>query len=277
MDFVFYGGFSAMLKEKGVEETLRFTTEKGFSGVEFLEGSKKGAVDSVADLSEAKTVARKLKEYGLPTACYSVGNCVLDNTTENLKKHVALAAELGSPYLHHTLIPWLVLPPNAPTYQEGLERALEEASQVAEYANGLGLTCLYEEQGMYFNGQGFRAFYTEMKRRHQNVGVCGDFGNNLFVDEDPADFIAEYAEDIKHVHLKDYLFLPREDRSKKSAEWYETKGGNWLKDCALGGGVVAFDRIFDALRKVDYQGKYALEISLSLIDRGMAFAKRYQR
>lgn len=277
MDFVFYGEFSATVREKGIEETARFACEKGFSGVEFLESSKNGAHFTVADIPTAKAYAKTLKKYGLRTACYSVETCLLDNETENLKKHAELASALGSPFLHHTLIPWLVLPQNAPTFEETLKRVVESASEVASYAEKLGLICLYEEQGMYFNGQGFRDFYAEMKLRHKNIGVCGDFGNDLFVDENPADFIKEYANEIYHAHLKDYQLLPREDQTPKGAEWYKTKGGNWLKDCPLGGGVVEFDRIFRILKEVNYQGAYSLELGLSLVDSGMAFANRYAK
>ena len=277
MDFVFYGEFSAKVRKQGIEETSRLAFEKGFSGVEFLESSKKGAVCTLSDTQTAKAYAETLKKYGLYTACYSVESCILDGETENLKKHAELASALGSPFLHHTLIPWLTLSENTPSYEEALQRAVESASKVASYAEKLGITCLYEEQGMYFNGQGFRPFYEEMKRLHKNVGVCGDFGNNLFVDENPADFIEEYAKEIRHVHLKDYLFLPRADQTQKGIEWYPTKKGNWLKDCPLGGGVVEFDRIFRALQEANYKGAYALETGLSLVDSGMAFAKGYKK
>ena len=277
MDFIFYGEFSTTVRQKGIEETARFAKEKGFSGVEFLESSAQGTTFTLQDIPSAKKTAEILRAHGLDVACYSVECCLWADEVENLKKHAELASALGSPFLHHTLIPWLALDENSPSYEQAFEKIIERATEVANYAKSLGLICLYEEQGMYFNGKGFDDFYLEIKRRCDNVGVCGDFGNDLFVDENPVDFIEKYKTEIKHAHLKDYQFLPRSDQSEKGAEWYKTKGGNYLKDCPLGAGVVEFDKAFHALQTSGYQGKYALEISLSMVDSGMAFAKRYAK
>jgi sugar phosphate isomerase/epimerase len=125
---------------------------------------------------------------------------------------------------------------------------------VANYCEQLGLICLYEPQGMYVNGEGLAVFYREMKQRCQNVGICGDVGNSLFVDYDPRRIFDEFAAEIKHVHLKDYR------REQASDGGYPTRGGYRLFDVALGDGHVDILYCLQRLRKIGYRGAYSLEI-----------------
>jgi inosose dehydratase len=80
---------------------------------------------------------------------------------------------------------------------------------------------------------------------HPNVGFNYDTGNVIYYndDVDPAEDIAEIADRVVHVHLKD------------------TQGGKeeW-KFCALGEGKVKFPKIIETLRAVAFKGPYSLEI-----------------
>ena len=252
-----------MLAEKGLDATAAWAQENGFSAVEFLQLNAENWHSGVENVPHAKQVRKTLLAYGLTTACYSVGVNLLNGTeaVELLKRHAELAAELGSPFLHHTLIDSLVLPENAPTFKETFPKVLDAATEVADYCQALGLTCLYEEQGLYFNGKkNLGRFFKEMKKRSKNVGICGDFGNILFVDEAPESFLKAFKKDIRHVHLKDYVTaLSVEERTDKDA-WLKTKGGVYLKDVPLGDGVIHLQKCFDLLRSVEYDGFFSLEI-----------------
>ena len=133
-------------------------------------------------------------------ACYSVGTDLSTGDTapiERLKRHAEYAAILGSPYLHHTLFPVLSQREGAPTYAQVLPYVLEAAAQVAEHAATLGVTCLYEPQGLYFNGtEGLGHFFAEIKRICPNVGICADAGNPLFVHADPIALAKAFAKGI---------------------------------------------------------------------------------
>ena len=263
MKFSFYSGFNQMLQEKGLESTAAWAQENGFSAVEFLQVNIENWYSGVQDVAQANEVKKTLRSYGLTTACYSVATNLLngDNAKTTLKQQAELAAALESPFLHHTLIDCLELPPNAPSFDEVFPKILDDAAEIALYCQKLGLTCLYEEQGLYFNGiENFGRFFNEIKKRCSNVGVCGDFGNILFVDESSENFLNAFKQDIRHVHLKDYAkCFDIEDLPDKEA-WLKTKNNAYLKDVALGEGIIDIPACFDILRSADYQGFFSLEI-----------------
>jgi len=263
MEFCFYSGFNQMLQAQGMEETALWAQAKGFSAVEFLQINAENWHAGVESPAEARHVRKVLQNHRLTTACYSVGINLLDGqpAIKRLKEQAVLAAELGSPYFHHTLIDRLVLPPDPPSFEEVFDRILEAANDVALYCQSLGLTCLYEEQGMYFNGiKNFGRFFSEISKHCSNVGICGDFGNILFADESPEAFFDAFKTHVKHVHIKDFAQSPHIDNVPDPECWLKTKGGVFLKDVALGKGVIPLKACFQHLREVNYQGIFALEL-----------------
>lgn len=260
MNYTFYSGFSGMLSDQGAEKTADYAKELGFSSVELYEDAGPESPKLVRDLRQAEKVRAVLTSRGLSVACYSVGACVYqnDDAVESLLRNVEIAAALGSPCLHHTMLPWLTMPANAPGVEAGLAIAAEAAVRVARHAESLGLTCIYEDQGLFVNGvRNFSLFYQMVKNRCPNVGICGDFGNILFVDEDPANFLRTFAADIKHVHVKDYH---RRRGAKPGEVWMPTKGGYWLKDAVVGEGVIDIAACMKVLKEAGYRGAYALEL-----------------
>ena len=152
MDFTYYSHFSANARKNGIEAAADYARALGFSSVEPL-----GGMDCryPASVEEASHMKRVLHAHGMRTACYSVGLTVWNNTDAaetSLMKHLEIAAAAGSPYLHHTLLLSLKPIPNGPTYEEAMEAVLPAARRIAHRAKELGVMCLYEPQGLYFNG-----------------------------------------------------------------------------------------------------------------------------
>jgi sugar phosphate isomerase/epimerase len=168
-----------------------------------------------------------------------------------------VAKILGSPYLHHTI----ALNFSDPDYIAAncdlfYRRGLEAVREVYDYAAGLGIRTIYEDQGFLFNGkENFARFLQDVDR---NVGVVADFGNIQFVDENVEDFIPAFADRIVHAHAKDYIVTPGASRSVEDGE-YTSKGGNFLKGCLIGEGSVNTDAAFRALQAIGYEGFVALE------------------
>lgn len=260
MRFAMYARFNSMAKRIGLEATADFAAEMGFSAVEILESTGEGDPSLIPDVDTAKNAKEILSSRGLSVACYSVGTCVYHapEAEKSLIRQAEIAAALDCPFLHHTLLPWLRHTEGMPTFDDGIAGAVEGAARVADAAKAFGIRCIYEDQGLYANGvEGFGVFYRQMKQRCSNVGVCGDIGNSLFVDEGAEKFFAAYAEEICHVHMKDYLRKSVKDAPGRY--WLMTKGGNWLRDTMIGDGIVNFDTCMQILRGVGYDGVYALE------------------
>lgn len=272
MELTMYTYFSDLLVRHGAREAVRIARECGFSSVEMLEIIGPGTVPLFESEGQAMELRGLLDENGLRCACYSVGIYLPADDLGPLRDQSAVeilhacadyAHILGSPYLHHTLLPGRTSD-EAPSavLDRLLPELLARAGQVADYNKTLGLTTLYEPQGYYVNApNGFARFYEEMKRRGYQVGVCGDVGNPWYADSDPVDFFARYAGEVRHVHIKDVFLTDQgEDRSRFGARpWDETASGRFVADAPLGQGVVNIDACLAELKRVDYRGAYALE------------------
>lgn len=266
MNITMYSGFMSAVKIHGVDWTAAQAAEAGCSSVEIFEDLVSDAPLGIDSPEYAANMRGRLKEQGLSVACYSAYVNVWKNGEDynkvcgRLKHSIDMAAELGSPYVHHTLLPWLSLPQDAPGFEEGIARAVDAASVAADYAKTLGVTCIYEDQGQYVNGvDGFGAFYWELKKNCKNVGVCADLGNIFFVNERPEPFLEAFRGEILHVHVKDYL--QSIEKLSPGTGWLPTRNGSWLHDTDPGTGAVDLVQCMKILREQGYQGAYALEIS----------------
>ena len=144
--------------------------------------------------------------------------------------------------------------------EKALDLIVPAAVRVAKHAHSLGVRCIYEDQGDYFNGvEGFGAFFRAVKAQCPYVGVCGDVGNTLFVDESPVDFFRAFGESIVHVHIKDYLGASAPD---ETPGWEGASlAGTYYKGCTIGTGCVNVAACVEELKRVGYTGAFALENS----------------
>ena len=270
--FVCYDQFRADLYQKGIDYAAAHAKALGFSAVEFLDSVH--SESPVYDHPEAPRFARVLADHGLSVACYSVAADLYPHSPaaeEALKRHARFAAALGSPFFHHTLQSYLRLPADAPTFDEILPTVLNSAEQIARECAALGLTALYEPQGMYFNGmQNLLRFLDAMAERVKNVGICADFGNPMFVGACPPKLMRLLAKHVRHVHIKDYLHTQTEPASR---DRYHLADGSWLSDVAVGDGAVDVAACLEALKAVGYDGAFALEFSGSDARFAAAFAR----
>ncbi len=268
MNYTFYTGFTGMLGCEGAQKTAEYAKKLGFSSVEVLESIGAGHSYVISDPKTAGEVKRIFDAYGITVACYSVGCDVYGNPAaeDALVYHAEIAAALGCPYLHHTLKTGLTMKADAPSVDDVLEDVTTAAIRIANRTKPLGVTCIYEDQGMYANGiANFGRFYREVHRVCDNTGVCGDFGNILFVDEDPAAFLRAFASDIRHVHVKDYLrknFAQHKDSAGAvpAGGWYPTLHGQYLRDTTVGAGIIDIPACMKVLSDAGYNSAYALEL-----------------
>ncbi len=242
---------------KSYFEMVDIAVEFGLSYIETL---------SVFELREpnvefAHELRRYADEKGICFPCVSVGkNIVGDNykeMTETVKKYADVAKILGSPYLHHTIAlecrnPDVIKGNKELYYKQGLEAVRE----IYDYAAERGVRAIYEDQGYLFNGvAGYKQFLSDVGR---NVGTVADFGNILFVDESVESFIPAFADRIVNVHIKDYTLMPSDGQARDPKEFYSW-GGNRLRDCLFGEGVVKMEEGFAELKKIGYKGTFAIE------------------
>lgn len=268
MKLSMYTGLWGLIRRQGFEAAAIIAKDYGFSNIEiFDEPDTKVYTHIFEDVASAENAKKILDNLGLSVSCYSIGvNLVNVNgeikkndwAIEALKRHADVAAAVGSPFIHHTLIYNYSLKPDSPTLDDVIHLVVEAASEVANYCEPLGITCIYEPQGAYLNGvENFGRFYREMKARCKNVGVCGDMGNTLFADVMPIDFFTHFADDIVHVHLKDYRYW----QTLEEGETFHnrSRNGSYLKRMILGSGDVNAATCLDILKAKGYNGVFSLE------------------
>lgn len=270
-----YTLFSDIVKNEGIEAAARTAKSLGFDSVEFLDMQSRP--DIIPDEKTAKEYRRVLEGYGLTVSCFSFGISILDpaapsidteKAVERLLHSAEMAAHLGSPYFHHTLI--LTLKHDPENYEKDFkavtDRLLPHVCKIADRCAELGITALYEPQGFYVNGKDrFPEFYRAVKSRCGNVGVCGDIGNPNFCDWRGEDFVTEMASEIRHVHLKDYkIYAP--EALPAGARAYTSMNGTRLQPMMMGEGDIDIPYCLDTLRKSGYNGALAFESEYSSID-----------
>lgn len=262
MEIVCYSGFYRDVKNHGLEYAAKHARALGFDAVEFLEFAPQyKAVDCLAQTaSEAKRI---LDAYGLRVSCFSV--CVdllyganIERTMERMRQLIDFAAAIGSPKLHHTLIPTLNFQACTLPYADALQAVLPHAKEIANRCAAHGMLCLYEPQGAYFNGvEGLNGFYERIKRECPNVGICADLGNGVFADTSACDICDAFIGEIRHVHAKDYRVTDHPEADKACTR---SRDGRYVCDCAMGEGVTDFVGCFAKLKQAGYRGDVALEI-----------------
>ena len=260
MKFAMYTYFGGLVRDFGFEEALKKAKAIGFSGVEIIDFTISLDKTSDSPIKTAKKYREMAEREGMPIVCYSVGVSLYKapEVTEALKLHAEVAAALGSPFLHHTLC---LGSAGGAGYEDVLADVLPRAIEVADYAKKLGITCIYEDQGMYFNGvEGYGKFFNAIKQRCDDVGICCDFGNILFADCGAPEFIDAFHNDIKHVHFKDYLILKEKD--DREGRWHTTKQGDYLLGMPTGQGSVDFKKGFELLKRAGYDGFVSAEQEL---------------
>ena len=258
MKIINFNHFSNEFRLLGVDEAIDHTLRLGFEGVEFLSfyNDETPLFENVRAACETK---KALDKGGVAVGCYSM---LADLTIadpelclNSVFRNIEYAAALEAPYFHHTLIPYFGDAYGFSDYSEALSSVLEKAERIAEYCEKYGITTIYEPQGKYINGVfGLGTFLDKMKKRHSNVGVCGDTGNSYFVDETPENIFLSFAKDIKHIHIKDYLVKEPEEVEECGQRSIK---GKCIYSTPLGEGNIDFKKLFSSL--YNYDGYVSLE------------------
>lgn len=266
MKSAFYTLFHTMLAEKGAEATARFARECGFDSVEFYCDMLEN-VSAIKDRAEAEEVKRVLDAEDLPVVCCSVAYdaIALPDAEKTMRPCTEVAHALGSPFLHHTLL----IQPDPADSEDDIKRKLSIAADaavaIAKMADAYGLICIYEDQGKYVNGiQNFSFFFENVKSRVQNVGVCADLGNILYVDEAPEPFLRHFAPEVKHLHVRDRIYCKEEIVG--AAHVTRSTHGAYLIDTPLGEGSINIPECVSILKAAGYRGACALELPFHLSD-----------
>ncbi len=209
--------------------------------------------------------AHRLRKYadekGVKFPCVSVGINLIGEkdgrqNIEMTKKYADVAKILGAPYLHHTIAYEYMNPEVVLSHKEDcFEKGIQAVREIYDYAQNIGIKCIYECQGYIFNNCDNFAKFIETVGR--DIGVVADYGNIVFADDVIENFIPAFSDRIVNVHIKDYLVENKDDTS--GWKGYVSSSCKRISNCVLGKGSVNFDLALEKLKKMNYKGLFALE------------------
>ena len=257
--FSYYFGCRERVLAKEYTKLLDFLKNEGnsYDAIELLEMF--GEQQLFENESETLEFVTLLKANGISVSCHSVYIDIYDNFDEAedyLKKQIDVAVNLGSPYLHHTLKPSLEITSSDTDTDALLRKGLPLLKNVADYAKSKGIKMLYEPQGMYFNGEGLKKLIDALLGLGiENVGVCIDLGNTMFVDYTAEQSISDFMPYVCHVHIKDYKIVSDGEGDYRSA------GGKCFYEIGYGQGNMKNDECIRTLLDAGYNGYFSTELN----------------
>jgi sugar phosphate isomerase/epimerase len=210
------------------------------------------------DLEAAKKIRAYADGKNVKFSCFSVYINLVGSDSkemiEKLKGYADIAAILGSPYLHHTIVCECVEPNKVIPYREEFfEKGIAAVREIYDYAAKLGVKAIYEEQGYLFNGiDGIGRLIDAVDR---DIGIVADFGNIAQSGDDLLEFIEKYHDRIVHAHVKD-ITLTDEPICEYSLK---TLTGQFMTEAIISKGDVKIKEAIELLNKHGYNGCYGIE------------------
>jgi len=232
--------------------------EAAEAGMTHIEGFTKDEL-AEPDPETAQKLRAYADEKGIRFCCLSCFcNFSLENTEAQLQRmmgFVDVAAILGSPYFHHTVVAGYPTPEEVLENWDALfDNAVSAVRRLYDYAEAKGVRLIYEDQGYMINGvKNYGKFLAAVDR---DVGVLLDMGNNYNVDEELDGFLEAYLPRIRHVHIKDVEYSESE---KVEPGWICTLNRHSFRCLAMGQGIIDHKKYVTRLEEAGYTGFYTLE------------------
>lgn len=215
-----------------IDQFLEKAALSGFEGVELNLHEEGGYLHLNTSLKEVRSMAEKVKGYGLEVPTLSTGlhnqyaltleNRGLRKRGEEIALHmIELAAEMGASIIQ--VVPGTVS--GDEHYELAYERAQESLGLLASEASAAGVTIAVENVCNKFlpSPMEFAHFLKEIN--HSAVKAYFDTGNAM-VTGHPEHFIHSIGDDIVAIHAKDYRYASGDFVAPLSgdAEWQGIMG-----------------------------------------------------
>lgn len=224
------------------------------AGVAFPQGNL------VDDSSLADAIQAAARRTGVELSGMCIGANFITDTKEeyaeqlaHVKRHIALAAQLGIKFFRHDVAPWGLRPESIAIVERAFPALVEASAELAQFAAQHGIVTSIENHGFFMNG-GERVQRLVHAVGEPNFGTTLDVGNFLCVDEDPAIATARNLPIATFVHLKDfYVSTTPQDG------WLETTGGRYIRGAMFGYGDMDTTKIISDLVSSGYDGYASIE------------------
>lgn len=265
------------------EDILPKAKEMGFYGVEYAGLPVPGGMTAESYAAQLK---EKAEELGLVLTGYSIGANFLcqdpAGEAERVKAEVRIAKALGVKYMRHDVC-YGPIPGGQKSFDANLPKMVQYIKEVTDYAETLGIKTMVENHGFYCQDSD-RVEKLIDAVNSPNYGALIDIGNFLCADENPAHAISVLKNYAFYVHCKDFYYKEGNGQcsAPESPGWIYTRGGNYLKGCAVGDGCVPVAKCLGLLKAAGFDGPIAIEYegtenALDCIAAGKRFVEKVMR
>ena len=252
-------------KEMNVLDAVRLAAEWGADCVELVD-----FVLPAEDEDFAAALSDVLKATGLIVSSYCTGINVLGVTAAEraeamakVKAKIDFAHRVGAKVFRSDLAGGRSASEcGAVAFDADLPALVAAARELADYAKPLGITVTAENHGIYVNGADRLQRLISMTGKG-NYGCTLDVGNCLCVDEDAYAFTNTLLPYAAAVHFKDFLVRKASGDALRDpvgrANWFATRGGNFLRGTIVGDGDIDTAAVMGLLKKASFDGPVIVE------------------
>lgn len=235
-------------------------SEKGFSPEEIVQTAVDCRMEGIDWVGEHHTPAGVLKKYcddaGLPVVAYTplIGNppWTEDEFVERFKRALDFGVALDAPVM---MIPVCKLDRGS----RELDRAkwIEAFARVTPMACQAGITLTFEAMGISMSPIQSADECLEVLKAVPDMRITFDTGNVETV-EDPVVSYCKLADQVVHVHLKDFLCASAPD---SNGTWLPALNRKYYKQAAFGEGSSDLKTMCQTMKALGYQGYVNFETS----------------
>lgn len=244
------------MKKLSVEDILMLAKNAGVSYVDVQRLSPK-ALQAYLHASEATGV----KPYCyIGILSFFSGN--EEAVCKELHQQIGIAKALGAKLF--MIVPFNIVLDKKVCAKLGREQVRQRLKKyftmAVEMAKGTGIQVCFETTPQDYTCLSGIDDCRWILQQVPGLGLVYDTANMLPHGDDPLEYYEQLKEYVVHTHVKDVaLFKPSwKDRLFPSEQ---TKGGDSMKCCLFGQGVIPLPQILQRMERDGYQGFYALEYS----------------
>ena len=250
-----------------LKQVMEHIALDGAAAVEFAEATD--PYDPEPTAAQAVALRQQCDQLGLNVAGYCVGAELLCPPTdqrrviEGLKRHIDVAADLGSPSMRHDITRGPD-PRHRPiddddAFASALKAVVPAIREIADYGQSKGVRTSLENHGFFIQSPD-RVEQVLEAVDHPQFALTLDTGNFLCVNENPVEAVRRLAKYAVLVHVKDFhVKLKERMPAALDSGWFATPTEIALRGAIVGHGQIDIAAQLRILRDTGYTGYLSLE------------------
>ncbi len=239
-------------------DTVKAAKALGFDCIEFTEIKPH---DGSTQMEYAAKIRAEADKVGIAVNCYTVAanfavdtEAALSAEIERMKGEVDIAEALGVSLMRQDSMRALG---SYRSFDLALPMLAKGVRAVCEYAKTKGIRTMVENHGFACQDSD-RVERLFNAVNHENFGILVDMGNFACVDEDSVAAVSRLAPYAFHAHAKDFTRIPFDKATEHTSGFY-SRGGNMLRGCTIGHGVIPVKQCIKILSLAAYTGDLSIE------------------